>query len=95
MATTRIWPVRDNLRRVLEYAENHLKTANPAHYTPEEMRDLFDVLEYAKNGEKTERERFVTGIRCNDKTAFAQMMLTKQLLLNFLPSAKETELMTK
>ena len=78
MATTRIWPVRDNLKRVLEYAENHLKTANPAHYTPEEMRDLFDVLEYAKNGEKTERERFVTGIRCNDKTAFAQMMLTKQ-----------------
>lgn len=78
MATTRIWPVRDNLKRVLEYAENHLKTANPAHYTPEEMRDLFDVLEYAKNGEKTERERFVTGISCNDKTAFAQMMLTKQ-----------------
>lgn len=78
VAVTRIWPVRDNLKRVLEYADNHLKTANPAHYTPEEMRNLFDVLEYAKDGEKTERERFVTGIRCNDETAFAQMMLTKE-----------------
>ncbi len=77
MATTKIWPVRDNLKRVVEYAENHLKTENPSFYTPEEMRDLFDVLEYGKNGEKTEQQFYVTGVNCADKTAYAQMMLTK------------------
>ena len=47
MATTKIWAVRDNLARVLEYAENHLKTANPDLYTTEELKDLHDVLGYA------------------------------------------------
>jgi len=60
MATTGIWPVRDNLKRVVEYAENHLKTENPTFYTPEKMRDLFDVLDYAANGEKTEMQYYVT-----------------------------------
>lgn len=70
--------MRDNLKRVLDYAENQLKTTNPARYKPEEMRDLAVVLSCAKDGEKTAREQFVTGIRCSDKTAFSQMMMTKE-----------------
>jgi nucleotidyltransferase/DNA polymerase involved in DNA repair len=77
-ATTKIWPVRDNLHRVLEYAENHLKTANPAAYKPQELEDLKAVLSYAADGKKTEQEFFVSGVRCIPEIAFEQMTATKQ-----------------
>ena len=51
MAKTKIWPVRDNLARVVEYAENHLKTANPEVYTAQELADLREVLDYVREYE--------------------------------------------
>ena len=78
MATTKIWPVRDNLARVVEYAENHLKTANPEAYTAAELKDLHDVLGYAANGEKTARQFYVTGINCIGEIAYQQMSATKE-----------------
>ena len=78
MATTKIWPVRDNLARVVEYAENHLKTANPNVYTIAELKDLHEVLDYAANYEKTAMQYYVTGINCIDKIAYEQMMATKR-----------------
>ena len=44
MATTKLWPVYDSLRRVLDYANNPEKT---------EYSSLRDVIHYAENGEKT------------------------------------------
>lgn len=41
MATTKIWPIRDSLTRVVEYARNPEKT------------DLQAVLHYAVNEKKT------------------------------------------
>jgi hypothetical protein len=78
MATTKIWPVRDNLARVLDYAENHLKTANPAAYSPQEIKDLREVLEYAANDRKTARQFYVTGVNCIGDIAYEQMTATKQ-----------------
>lgn len=78
MATTKIWPVRDNLARVLDYAENHLKTANPDAYSEQELKDLCEVLDYAANSEKTSRQFYVTGINCIGEIAFEQMTATKQ-----------------
>ena len=78
MATTKIWPVRDNLARVVDYAENHLKTANPNAYTKRELQDLQQVLSYAENSEKTAKHFLVTGINCIDKYAYQQMSATKQ-----------------
>ncbi len=78
IATTKIWPVRDNLARVVEYAENHLKTANPSAYTKQELADLRGVLDYAANGEKTARQFYVTGVNCIAETAYSQMTATKQ-----------------
>jgi hypothetical protein len=78
MATTKIWPVRDNLARVVEYAENHLKTANPNAYTEQELRDLRDVLDYAADEDKTAQHFFVTGVNCIAETAYEQMTATKQ-----------------
>ncbi len=78
MATTKIWPVRDNLKRVVDYAENHLKTANPEFYSKEELADLHSVLQYAANDSKTAMQHFVTGINCVDTLAYEQMTLTKR-----------------
>lgn len=71
MAVTKIWPVRDNLKRLVEYAENPEKTANPE-------AALCDVIDYASDGSKTERRLFVTGINCFAESAFKQMSLTKR-----------------
>ena len=45
MAVTKIWPIKDSLRRVVDYARNPAKT---------EYTDLQTVLHYTANGEKTE-----------------------------------------
>ena len=57
MATTKIWPAKDSLARVVDYAQNPEKTT---------YLDLRNVLHYAANEEKTvertERAMFVTGV---------------------------------
>ena len=78
MATTKIWPIRDNLSRVLDYAENHLKTANPNAYSQKELSDLREVLSYAANDQKTAQQFYVTGVNCISEIAYDQMMATKQ-----------------
>ena len=73
MATTKIWPVKDSLARVVGYARNPDKTV---------YSDLQTVLHYAANGEKTvkdeERAMFVTGVNCNRNTAFQEMRAVKE-----------------
>ncbi len=65
MAVTKIWPIKDSLARVVDYARNPEKTI---------YSDLRSVLHYAENEEKTvsgpERTLFVTGVNCNRDTAF-------------------------
>ena len=57
MSTTKIWPVRDNLKRSADYVKNPAKT---------EYDDLRNALHYAKDENKTvsqnEKMCFVTGI---------------------------------
>lgn len=73
MATTKIWPVKDSLARVVDYARNPDKTV---------YSDLQTVLHYAANEEKTvegeERAMFVTGVNCNRDTAFQEMQAVKE-----------------
>lgn len=45
MATTKIWPIKDTIKRVLDYAGNPEKT---------EWNDLAQTLHYAEDGQKTE-----------------------------------------
>lgn len=71
MATTKIWLVRDNLARVLDYAENHLKTANPDAYTTAELKDLREVLGYVANDDKTAKQFYVTGGRMRSRRSSA------------------------
>ena len=59
MATTSIWRVKGWLGKVVIYAENPEKTANPKFYADRELteqdgQELSDVIRYAVNSEKTQ-----------------------------------------
>jgi len=73
MATTKIWPVRDSLKRLVDYAGNPEKT---------EYSDLRQALHYAGNREKTElgqeKAFLVSGLGCDPERAYEQMMAVKQ-----------------
>ena len=71
MAITKIWAVKDDLRRVLNYIENPDKTK-------EELGDgLKEVLAYTTQGYKTNEKEYITGINCEPSTSLKQMMNTK------------------
>lgn len=71
MAITKIWAVKDDLRRVLNYIENPDKTK-------EELGDgLKEVLAYTTQGYKTNEKVYITGINCEPSTSLKQMMNTK------------------
>ena len=71
MAITKIWAVKDDLNRVLNYIKNENKTK-------EEMSDgLKEVLTYTTQGYKTNEKEYITGINCDPKNALTQMMNTK------------------
>ena len=77
MAVCEIWDVRGRLDHPLDYAANPDKTANPK-YTDGDLQSLSDVMNYATNGDKTERQFFVSGINCEPSTAREEMRLVKQ-----------------
>lgn len=69
MAVTKIWAIKDSLSRVVDYAANPSKTI---------YSDLQKVIHYAENENKTANEDekicYVTGVNCNTKTAFDEMI---------------------
>ena len=73
MATTKIWPVRDSLKRVTDYAANPGKT---------EYADLKNVISYAAGNSKTvsseEKAYLVTGVNCSADSACEQMSAVKE-----------------
>ena len=92
MATTSIWRVKGWLGKVVIYAENPEKTANPKFYADRELteqdgQELSDVIRYAVNSEKTQEtssedgaplHRFVSGINCSPNTARDEMLAAKK-----------------
>ena len=92
MATTSIWRVKGWLGKVVIYAENPEKTANPKFYADRELteqdgQELSDVIRYAVNSEKTQEtsskdgaplHRFVSGINCSPATARDEMLAVKK-----------------
>ncbi|MCK9927637.1 hypothetical protein MXD62_10710, partial [Frankia sp. Mgl5] len=73
MATTAIWDVTDRLKRIIDYAANPEKTA----IDRAEQQGLQQVLAYARDGEKTEKQLYVSGINCDPLTAYEQMQRTE------------------
>lgn len=77
MAVSKIWKIEYNLAKVIDYAANPEKTASDI-YTDEDYQALRDVLAYAKDEEKTEREFFVSGINCIPSKAREQFVTVKE-----------------
>jgi hypothetical protein len=90
MATTSIWAGKGWLGKVVIYAENPDKTANPAYYekqnmTEQQAQGLSDVIDYAAQSQKTQlsneraeiMQHFVTGVNCHADTARDQMLIVK------------------
>jgi len=73
MATTKIWAIKGNIGKVLNYADDPKKV---------QFSDLKQVLKYAENGEKTidneEHQVFVTGVNCNRDTAYQEMKAVQE-----------------
>lgn len=83
MATTKIWDVKGWLGKVVIYIENPAKTENPAFYqkidmTETQAQGLTDVIEYAVNSEKTEKQFYVSAVNCSAMTAREEMMAVKK-----------------
>lgn len=77
MAVTRIWPIKNNIYQVVDYASNKSKT-DLSKYS-----DLIDALHYAADKEKTnlknEQRLLVEGINCDPDIAARQMIDTKEI----------------
>lgn len=83
MAVTKIWDVKGWLGKVVIYIENPAKTENPAFYekggmTETQAQGLTDVIEYAVNAEKTEKQYYVSAVNCSTLTARSEMMAVKR-----------------
>jgi len=72
VAVTKIWAVHSRLKHTMDYAMNPEKTVAP------EGEDLEDVLAYATDGGKTERQLFVSGINCDPVNAVREFNIVKQ-----------------
>ena len=77
MATSKLWAVKYNLKKVIDYAANPNKTYNPK-FSDEQYQALADVLTYAQDEEKTEQQFFVQGINCNPSIAREQFVEVKE-----------------
>lgn len=80
MAVTKLWAVKVRLGQVIDYATNPEKTSAKLkkEYTPKQYQALADVLAYAKDEEKTEKEFFTEGINCNVAIAREQFVTVKE-----------------
>lgn len=79
MAVTRLWPVRERLRAVIDYAENPEKTEkSKSKYAYADYQSLRDVISYAADEEKTEREYFCEGINCDPFQARNEFITVKE-----------------
>ncbi len=74
MAVTGFWPVKGQLKAVLDYADNPDKTT-PQRYLDS---DLYDTLKYAANDAKTDRTMFVAGINCSKQNAYGEMVAVQK-----------------
>lgn len=79
MAVSKLWAVRNRLSTVIDYAMNPEKTTkSKSKYSEADYQALKDVLSYAKDEEKTEREFFCEGINCNATAAREQFINVKK-----------------
>lgn len=77
MATTSIWAVKDNLKRVIDYASNPQKTENKD-FDQYDFKGLENLIGYTTDDLKTEKQFYVSGVNCHPSNALEQMIQTKK-----------------
>ena len=78
MATTKIWKVQKRLDHVSDYATKEEKTRkNSNGYGIDRFDSIRQVMTYATNPDKTEKQFYTTGINCEVKNSVKQMQLVK------------------
>lgn len=93
MATTAIWPIRGRLDRAIAYIKDREKTYNPAWEQGDfpalsslmqcamkqaAAQGMGNTINYVTDGEKTDYQYYVSGIRCDPQSAREAMALTKR-----------------
>ena len=74
MATTGFWPVKGQLKDVIDYARNPDKTTDRRFLDD----DLYQTLRYAENDSKMDRKMYVSAINCPMQRAYESMIATKR-----------------
>ena len=74
MATTGFWPVKGQLKDVIDYAQNPDKTTDRKFLDD----DLYQTLRYAENDSKTDQKMYVSAINCPKQRAYESMIATKR-----------------
>lgn len=77
MATTKIWAVKSRVDHVLDYAKNEDKTRNNT-WSEVDYQSMRDVMDYAMNDAKTEKQYYISGWNCDPFAAREEMQITKQ-----------------
>ena len=78
MATTKIWKVESRIDNAINYIKNKEKTKNDCYeFGMDKFENVRDVLMYATNADKTEKQFYVTGINCKVEDAAKEMELVK------------------
>ena len=77
MATTKIWAVKSRMDHVLDYATNEDKTS--LKWSETDLQAMRDVMNYAMNDAKTEKQFYVSGLNCDPTNARKQMVRTKRV----------------
>ena len=74
MAVTGFWPIYNNLKATLDYADNPDKTTDRRYLDD----DLHATLSYAENDNKTDRKMYVGGINCSKQNPYAEMIAVQR-----------------
>lgn len=80
MATTKLWSVKARIDNAVNYITNKEKTKNDCYeFGMDKYETVRDVLMYATNTSKTEKQFYVSGINCKTENAVQEMQLVKQI----------------
>ena len=80
MATTKLWSVKARIDNAVNYITNKEKTKNECYeFGMDKYETVRDVLMYATNANKTEKQYYVSGINCKAENAVKEMQFVKEV----------------
>lgn len=77
MAVTKIWKIKSNLKKVINYISDSEKNVNED-YDKDVFKDLHNLIDYTTNDIKTEKKCYVSTINCDEDNPLEDMINTKK-----------------